>query len=195
MFAYCGNNPVIFRDSFGESKVWNWLKENIANPVLKSIIEAQFEIVDAICPGNSINVLSQGVNISGGCGIGVSLSLGVSIDREGNVNPTISAGLGGSVGCGIAINKTYSISNATNNNVQKGIGGNIGGSFSVPVYGPVGVGGGIDLSFASDTNVEKPYYSLTASTGVSLGLTPIEFHSQASYTWVLPGCKVSNVFQ
>ena len=183
MYAYCNNNPIVACDPRGTSwsdfweNVSGWIDDNIIDPVGQIVVDAIFTVVDAINPNNDINSIQIGKNLTGGLGFYGTLSFGISLTREGEVASYVTLSGGGALGCGWGGNGTITTSDATSIDSLNGHSFSLGGSFSIPVAGPVSLGGGYDYS------AFQSYHSNTFSLGVGCGKLPAEFHASWNYTW------------
>ena len=175
MFAYCGNNPVLFCDPAGY--FWNEFWESIEEWLKDKKEQTQ---------KNGDGTLTVGFTISGAFGVGVSYSTGVTLDQKGNVgfSGTINGGGGfPSAGAG----GFASITNAPNIFKQEGLGFAIGGSGGP---GVIAVGG--DYNMLVDQAEGKTYHGGTFSATVGLYPTVVEVHGEVGTTKVR-GCNIYDV--
>ena len=191
MYAYCSNNPVMSIDPFGTfslKETWNnvttWVDDNIINPAGQVVVETTFAIIDWINPNNEISSVQIGYTVSAGCGFGIAVSYGITLNRNGDIAPYITPSAGGSAGVGISVSPFVTFSTAEALTDIEGLGFDLGGSFSIPIYGPIGAGGGYDFSISPAARAH------TISANVGAGLLPVEFHAYLTYTIQFKGNNI-----
>ena len=99
LYAYCGNNPVMFSDPNGKAKWWQWLLLGVAALAAVALV-----VVGTVISGGTLAVLGGAL---AGAGSGFLLGAGGSILSQGiasnwqNIDPMnalISGGLGAAIG-------------------------------------------------------------------------------------------------
>ena len=99
LYAYCGNNPVMFSDPNGKAKWWQWLLLGVAALAAVALV-----VVGTVISGGTLAVLGGAL---AGAGSGFLLGAGGSILSQGiasnwqNIDPMnalISGGIGAAIG-------------------------------------------------------------------------------------------------
>ena len=141
------------------------------------VIETTFLIIDSIDPDNETNTIQIGKTTSVGCGAEINWSYGIAFNRSGEFSFYFTPGFGAVTGAGLSASPSITFSTAKTMDDVGGWGMDLGGGFSIPIYGPLGVGAGYDYS-ASQT-ARSHTYSISAG----MGYLPVEFHSHITYTF------------
>lgn len=174
--------------TFSLKETWNnvttWVDDNIINPAGQVVVETTFAIIDWINPNNEISSVQIGYTVSAGCGFGIAVSYGITLNRNGDIAPYITPSAGGSAGVGISVSPFVTFSTAEALTDIEGLGFDLGGSFSIPIYGPIGAGGGYDFSISPAARAH------TISANVGAGLLPVEFHAYLTYTIQFKGNNI-----
>ena len=164
MFAYCGNNPVNASDPLGRWYIKDgikWLTKNVMKPVTDSVQKAMGKL------GNATH--SAGVAVSAAFGGGISGTIGLATDNQGNVGFVASWSiLAASPNASVSVYRSFT--NAPSIKNLEGISVVAGGS--VDVYG-VSIGG--EFTSFADTDTNDIYVGGAVSAGVGAPI-PIEVH-------------------
>ena len=164
MFAYCGNNPVNASDPLGRWYIKDgikWLAKNMMKPVTDSVQKAMGKL------GNATH--SAGVAVSAAFGGGISGTIGLATDNQGNVGFVASWSiLAASPNASVSVYRSFT--NAPSIKNLEGISVVAGGS--VDVYG-VSIGG--EFTSFADTDTNDIYVGGAVSAGVGAPI-PIEVH-------------------
>ena len=164
MFAYCGNNPVNASDPLGRWYIKDgikWLTKNVMKPVTDSVQKAMGKL------GNATH--SAGVAVSAAFGGGISGTIGLATDNQGNVGFVASWSiLAASPNASVSVYRSFT--NAPSIKNLEGISVVAGGS--VDVYG-VSIGG--EFTSFADIDTNDIYVGGAVSAGVGAPI-PIEVH-------------------
>ena len=164
MFAYCGNNPVNASDPLGRWYIKDgikWLTKNVMKPVTDSVQKAMGKL------GNATH--SAGVAVSAAFGGGISGTIGLATDNQGNVGFVASWSiLAASPNASVSVYRSFT--NAPSIKNLEGISVVAGGA--VDVYG-VSIGG--EFTSFADTDTNDIYVGGAVSAGVGAPI-PIEVH-------------------
>ena len=185
LYAYCFSNPVILIDPTGEGAIWGWITDNIIDPTGQLVTATIFGAIDIINPHNNTNIIGRGITISGVAGVSASLSFNILLSRGGEIGFTVAVAGGGGAGLGASLANTLVDSSATSIKDLEGVAITAGGSVSIPVYGPLSVCAGYDLSGGLSAR-DGGYYISTFSSGAGVGVGYLEGHGQMGYTWAIP---------
>ena len=73
MFAYCGNNPVMRKDSNG--RIWGWLAGAIVGAIVSAVVETVSQVTDYLLTGDPISVGDILTEAAGGAAYGATVAL------------------------------------------------------------------------------------------------------------------------
>ena len=190
MYAYCGNNPVMYADSTGLASysIENFTKESIKGRA--TAYRLALKIIEKVASKYDIT-WSGGLNISGSPGAFIgSFQGGTAIDTKGNVALQGSYAGGVTTSAGAAITGYITRTNAPNIDALEGLGAQLGGSVGAPVFG-VPIVLGADVNIIPDPGKKKVY---TGSTGnIGFGFPGAEAHVEWGETATLGGARI-NIF-
>ena len=197
MFAYCLNNPVNCYDPGGTAAISYCNGDR--NPLFIGYIGigggggggsigggygAPKSIPDAIelektIASKKTGTTTKGLSISLAYIVAVSIDIGITYDRRGNIGFLFSYNFGGG-SPSASINQFVTKTNAPDIHEQNGLGLTTGGSCSIP--GTI-ASVGMDGNMLMDDRNNATYWGSTVSAGVGLGL-PAEYHCTAGKTHV-----------
>ena len=167
VFAYCGNNPVVFKDPSGRMMVYDLRSEEVGWRKKSTEDEAtKAEKKGDTTPKEPYGTIAVGGELTAAFGLRVSVGVQLVMDIKGSVGLLFYSGAGGGFPAA-ASTATVTITSAKSIDDLCGWGSVGGGSAVV----------GIEAVAGSN------YGGFTVSSGPSVPLP--EAHGEATYTWVV----------
>jgi hypothetical protein len=181
MFAYCLNNAISLVDASGTRSVLNdrAMGGNSSPPAQKtSPVEETIELLEQFAESSGSGTITYGLTVSGAFGIAGSASVGITMDRKGNIGISYTVNSGGGFPS-VSVGRFVSVNNAPTIYHQEGWGTVVGVSGGPEV---IAVGGEYNMLIDQANNTV--YHGGTVS--VTAGLYPacVEAHGEVGYTWV-----------